>query len=482
MTRHCSSRSSSPRRSPGRATRRLRTLSALAVGVVVLGITVAGFLVERGVPIPGFLPTSLHGVCPFGGVATIGRLLTGGLYVPRTGAANLFALGATLGMTLFIGAFFCGWLCPLGAVQEWVRSLGRKIGIFPKSAGLPFSGARALAVDRALGYLRYGTLALILFVTYRGFNLAFAAVDPFYALFHFWTGTAMPAALAVLGLTLLLSLFVHRPWCRWLCPFGAVQGLVQKIAPWKIRRDEHLCIGCGACDRACPMNIAVSQGKAVADSRCNRCLSCLAACPRPGALRLGAPALRLASPRRARRPALATAPRPMFSDVRKIAAVVLIAFLGPLAAGAVYRHASAHSAHGAHAEPVPAAFGAAAAHGGLEQAGLEAAAARPEQAMEALSGSLSLAQAAELIRVAPETLLKALDLPGTFELSVKLRDLEEHEQEKTYRWVRERIEALLRGEEFTQASRNLREPSTRGMYLAYIACTACTDQDSGGLT
>ena len=299
-----------------RSTRRARTLTALAVGIVVLGITVAGFLAERGVQVPGFIPTCLHGVCPFGGVATIGRLLTGGLYVPRTGAANLFALAATLGTTLLAGAFFCGWLCTLGAVQEWVRRLGRSIGIFPKSTGVPFTGERALVVDRALGYVRYGALALILFLTYRGFNLVFAAVDPFYALFHFWTGAALPAALAVLGATLLLSLFVDRPWCRWFCPFGAVQGLAQKIAPWKVRRDPHLCVDCGACDRACPLNIAVSTRRAVTDGRCNRCLSCVAACPKPGSAAPGSTAAAAIRPGPARCPR--SAARSPLADRRRV--------------------------------------------------------------------------------------------------------------------------------------------------------------------
>ena len=452
-----------------RSTRLPRTLTALAVGIVVLGITVAGFLAERGVQIPEFIPTCLHGVCPFGGVATIGRLLTGGLYVPRTGAANLFALAATLGTTLLAGAFFCGWLCPLGAVQEWVRRLGRRIGIFPKSTGVPFTGERALAVDRALGYLRYGTLLLILFLTYRGFNLVFAAVDPFYALFHFWTGAALPAALAVLGATLLLSLFVDRPWCRWFCPFGAVQGLVQKIAPWKVRRDPHRCVDCGACDRACPLNVAVSKRRAVTDGRCNRCLSCVAACPKPGALRLAPPRL-LPS---ARACPVSGVPqrvhRLQIGDVRGIAALVLVGFLAPLAVGSVYRHVVAEGTSSipglvAAGQPAPGA------------AAVAISDRKPEELLQALSGSLSLAETAALIRIGPPALLEALGLPETFDLSVKLRDLEEHQPQKTYRWVRERIEALLREPDFTQASPGPRETSSRGGY------PGSTHLVTGGLT
>lgn len=429
---------------------RLRTLSAVAVGIVVLGVATAGYLAEHGVQLPAFIPTCLHGVCPLGGVATVGRLLSGGLFVPRTSPANLFALAATLGTTLFAGAFFCGWLCPLGALQEWMRRLGRRIGILPRAGGIPFAGPRARAVDRALGWLRYGTLLAVLVLTFRSFNLVFASVDPFYALFHFWTGAAMPAALAVLGATLLASLFVERPWCRWLCPYGAVQGLVQKVAPWKVRRDPQACVGCGACDRACPMNIAVSVKQAVTDDRCNRCLSCIAACPKPGALQLAARRPRLAvralatsgEPRRAR--------RPLFRDAGGIAAIVVIGFLLPLAAGTAYRYASSGQGvadHGAAPGSQPE----------QRQVATAGAAADAEQVLAALSGSLSLEQAAALVGVKPERLLEVLGLPGAFDLAVKLRDLEEHDPEKTYRWVRARLEALLREQKFTQHSPVLRE-------------------------
>ena len=110
-------------------------------------------------------------------------------------------------------------------------------------------------------------------------SLTFAKVDPYYALFHFWTGEALISAIIVLLVVLGASLFVERPWCRWLCPFGAVLGVIQLIAPWKIRRNNSLCTSCGLCTRACPMNIDVDKKIAVFDTRCNRCGECLAACP-----------------------------------------------------------------------------------------------------------------------------------------------------------------------------------------------------------
>jgi polyferredoxin len=186
-------------------------------------------------------------------------------------------LFATTGATLLIGAAFCGWLCPLGSVQDWIGRLGKKI------LGKRFNRVPYI-LDQILGYLRYVVLALVVIGTTRMINLVFASVDPYYALFHFWTGEALPSAIAVLAVVLVSSLFVERPWCRWLCPFGALQGILQLVSPWKIRRNPEICINCNKCARACPMRIKVSEKMTVLDTRCNRCGECLAACPVEGGL------------------------------------------------------------------------------------------------------------------------------------------------------------------------------------------------------
>jgi ferredoxin len=438
-------------RRPSKAVRvaklnRFRTFSALFVLLLVSGVSVAGFLVEQGVGIPRFIPTCLHGICPLGGVVTIGRLLENGLFIPRTGASSLFALAAGTGTTLLFGAFFCGWLCPLGAVQEWIRKLGKRLGIYPKAAGIPPGGKRTLPAllraDRILGHARYLVLGAILYMTYRSFNLVFASIDPYYALFHFWTGSAMPAALALLALILAASLFVYRPWCRWFCPFGAVQGLLQKIAPWKIRREENLCIDCGACSAACPFNLAVERQKAVSDGRCNRCLACTAACPVEGALTLK-PASGGKIP----------SSKYLFSNGAGIAALVIAGFLLPLSAGGVYRSMNAGTATGtptAIAVPENSPAGSA-GHLTLP---------------ESLSSALTLAETSRLLGMETEEFFEALSLPQDFDPEVKLRDVETYQEDKTYRWIRSRIETLLENgiEGFTKSSPPLPDSSTEVLY------------------
>jgi ferredoxin len=433
---------------------RFRVFSALFVLLLVSGISVAGFLAERGVEIPSFIPTCLHGICPLGGVVTIGRLLENGLFIPRTGIFSLFALAAGTLTTLLFGAFFCGWLCPLGAVQEWVRKLGKRIGIFPKSTGIPYRGASAgrtvLRADRILGHARYLLLGAILYMTYRSFNLVFASIDPYYALFHFWTGSAMPAALTLLALILAVSLFVYRPWCRWFCPFGAVQGLLQKIAPWKIRRDENLCIHCGACAKVCPAHIAVDIQTAVRDGRCNRCLSCTAVCPVEGALTLKtkpAPGRRI------------QASKYFFSDAAGIAALVIAGFLLPLSAGGLYRTMAGTMAEsGAAGTPTAATV----------PVNVPTESSVHLTVLESLSSALTLEETSHLLKMETGVFLQALSLPPAFDPAVKLRDVETYMEEKTYRWIRRRIENLLENgiEEFTKSSPPLPDSATEVLYPA----------------
>ena len=122
---------------------------------------------------------------------------------------------------------------------------------------------------------------MVLWQTAVAGKLVFQDVDPYYALFNFLTGEVAISALVVLGVVTVLSLFVERPWCRWLCPYGALLGLFNKIRLFPVRRNAKTCIHCKKCDKACPMGIEVSAKGAVRDARCITCHECLSgnACP-----------------------------------------------------------------------------------------------------------------------------------------------------------------------------------------------------------
>jgi polyferredoxin len=89
------------------------------------------------------------------------------------------------------------------------------------------------------------------------------------------------SAFIILGLTLILSLFVERPWCKYACPYGAVLGLTNLFRVFQIRRVAATCRNDGACDIKCPMNIPVSEKKVIRDHQCITCMECTseAVCP-----------------------------------------------------------------------------------------------------------------------------------------------------------------------------------------------------------
>lgn len=218
------------------------------------------------------LPVGIfHMICPMGGIATLTRFFSQGLFIPKTSISNFIILGAVLLVTIIAGPVFCGWICPLGSVQDWVRSLSKKLKI--KRLTVP------RYINTALSLLRFGVLALVIFATAKSLSLMFMRLDPYYALMHFWTGEVFPLSILILALTLILSLFIDRPWCRWFCPLGAVLSVIGKISIFKIKKPSSKCIDCGSCHKACPVGLHPEEKESVTDIRCIRCGLCTPSCP-----------------------------------------------------------------------------------------------------------------------------------------------------------------------------------------------------------
>lgn len=204
--------------------------------------------------------------CPFGGLESLYSWLTTGKMLPKTGFSNFILLGVLLLITLFSGGIFCGWLCPLGTVQEWLYKLRRKI--VPKSINIP------VRVDRILRKLKYGVLILVLIMTIRGVALWFENYDPFKVLFHFNFETT--TAYIVLGLTIGLSFLIERFWCKYLCPLGALLEPLAKVGLIRVRKTDE-CVQCNLCLRQCSMGL-----NEIGAVGCNNCMECVTSCPTAG--------------------------------------------------------------------------------------------------------------------------------------------------------------------------------------------------------
>jgi polyferredoxin len=261
---------------PKKATPWLRRGIQIFFFLLVALIATNGALQERGINIFSFVEgASLHAICPFGGVVSFWQLASAGTLVKKVHESSVALAIIALALSALFGPVICGWVCPLGSVQEWLGSLGRKI--FKKR----YNGFVPAKLDKGLRYLRYIVLAWVSYMTIVSGKLIFQDYDPYYALFNFWTGELALAGAAILVATLLLSLFVERPFCKYACPYGAFQGIFNLFRVFGIKRIAATCIDCKACDRACPMNIEVSTSATVRDHQCISCLKCTSeyACP-----------------------------------------------------------------------------------------------------------------------------------------------------------------------------------------------------------
>ena len=246
-----------------------RVVQAGFLGVVVLGTFVWRANCERW--------------CPFGGVEAIYTYATEGDMLCSLGTSNFFILGGVLLMTLLLRRAFCGYICPIGTISEWLHGLGRRLGL---------PDVRVVGMwDRSLALGKYAVLAVVLWLTWQAGELVFRGFDPCYALLSrhgtditIWA-YVVSAAIAVASLVLML------PFCRWLCPFAAVLNPFSRFGLTRIRRNAESCRECGLCAKCCPAAIPVDRLDQVRAARCLSCLNCLQACPRtePQALSWGPP-------------------------------------------------------------------------------------------------------------------------------------------------------------------------------------------------
>lgn len=255
--------------------KRIRRISQIFFLVIVGLISLNHYLAEIGKTIWFLGSASLHAICPFGAVETFGSLIMYNKLVPKLHESTLVLFGIIVFLSILLGPVVCGFACPLGTFQELVSSIGKKI--FKQR----FNNFVPNKVAKKLSYFKYVVLIYILYVTTVSLKLAFLDFDPYYALFNFWSSEVPIGALVVLGLTLVGSLFVERPWCRYMCPFGALVGFTNKFSLFKIKRNKSTCISCGKCDKVCPVGIEVSNKDVITDLNCIRCLECTSerACP-----------------------------------------------------------------------------------------------------------------------------------------------------------------------------------------------------------
>jgi polyferredoxin len=209
-------------------------------------------------------------ICPIGSIQNVVLTLVDPRYHISFGVIAFFFL--PLAATLLFGRVFCGGVCALGAVQDLV--LLRPVTVPPR-------------LDRVLGSIKYVYLGLAVLFAGWGVHLAVGGWqiqagrrflicewDPFIGLFRI-TG---PFHMLAIGAVFIVGgMFIGRPYCRWLCPYGGILALLSRVA-WKnvsITPDRET--DCGLCAGACAFG-AIHRLRADRAS-CLACARCYASCP-----------------------------------------------------------------------------------------------------------------------------------------------------------------------------------------------------------
>jgi len=191
--------------------------------------------------------------------------------------------------TLFLGRFFCGWICPMGSLNHFLGNLrseskGRKIRIaanryktwhttkyFLLIAGL----IAALWRSNVVGWID----PFSLFVRSTGVSvLPAAASKKYYVVYqpHYWPSLVVCAGFLAL---LLMNLRVTRFWCRALCPLGALLGVASRWSILGLHKDAATCNKCSRCEINCQGGDDPIGGAPWHKTECHLCLNCVEACP-----------------------------------------------------------------------------------------------------------------------------------------------------------------------------------------------------------
>lgn len=193
------------------------------------------------------------------------------------------------GFLIFIGAVFgrfvCGWLCPFGLVQDLLHKIP-----FPKKL-------RTFRGDKILRKLKYVILLVFVIILPMVIVDITGQGDPWFCKYICPAGMlqgGLPLTLlneglrdtigflyawkfVILAITVILSIIIYRPFCKYICPLGAIYSFFNKISVFTLRCDKEKCVECGKCGKVCKMN--VDPKEAPNHSECIRCGLCEKNCP-----------------------------------------------------------------------------------------------------------------------------------------------------------------------------------------------------------
>jgi len=168
-------------------------------------------------------------------------------------------------LTYFQGKVFCGWICYLGAIQEFLY-IG-KIQVLQTE--------KAQKIMRIIRYVLLGAILVQLVITQ---SIEWSRIGPFKVIFNLFSPNL--TGYILLGILLLSSLFIHRPFCKMVCPAGLIFGWVSKIPGATVLGITNSCAGCKTCSTSCQINAITRDDKTskLDNQECIMCGECMNDC------------------------------------------------------------------------------------------------------------------------------------------------------------------------------------------------------------
>ena len=229
-------------------------------------------------------PAAVDAFLPIGGLMAFKYFLFTGIIEP-VHPSGFILFVAILGVSLIMKKGFCGWICPIGTLSQYVWMAGEKI------FGRNFRIGKFTDISlRSLKYVLLGLFVFLIGIAMAPTMMLLFMITDYYKvvdvrMMKFFTEMSS-LTLWVLVVLVALSFLYKNFWCRYLCPYGALLGLVSRLSPFKIRRNEEKCVHCHACTKHCPTLIDVEGKEVVKSEECFGCLTCVSRCPAEGALDL----------------------------------------------------------------------------------------------------------------------------------------------------------------------------------------------------
>lgn len=284
------------------------------------GVLLALVLFLTGI-VSGEEPANPEAHCPVGGLqALLTYIVKGSLPCSMTTMQIVMGIVLAAGV-VFFSKLFCGYICPLGTVQDLLTKLRESIGI----KGLEVVNNNV--VDKILRVVKYILLFWVFYMTATTSELFCKNLDPYYAVATGFKGEiTLWMSIITVAAVLLLGFFAKNFWCKYLCPLGAISNslkfwvwvvvlfalwwlleLLGAGIPWwvllaafcltgylleifcgkpalqvlHVMKDNPACVHCNHCNKACPFSIDVNRAKggAMRHVDCTLCGECVAACP-----------------------------------------------------------------------------------------------------------------------------------------------------------------------------------------------------------